>query len=335
MMAQAVALREASSTTRQARSVYGTVGLRADPFPPAPEAGPYVSLDHQVTVLSTIRDWLRSLAADAPGIAVVTGAEGTGKTRLLEQLVLAIADDDRLIGVVPGDGSRRTDAHLLRATIGALGGTPLGRTGLELTNELRTLLDAQRDNPLAPVLLIDDAALTGSQLEILRGVLTRPEPGASPTRAQIVLFGPPALPDRIARRRSLASLVRHVAPLPPLDEARAKTLLEGRVTAMRDAPMGQPFFDDGAVAMLLGAAGGNARRLLELAHAAVREAIATGRPDVDAATAQAVVDGVHHGGAVTQTGARETPVIQTRLLLPEVDPGQATPAGVRRRGRQR
>jgi len=321
------------SATRQASTVYRTVGLRADPFPREPEMGAYVPLDRQGTALATVRDWLRSIAADAPGIAVVAGAEGTGKTRLLEQLVLEIADDDRLIGVVPGDGARRTDVHLLRAAIGALGGTPAGRTGLELTNEVRTLLDAHGTDPLAPVLLIDDAELTGSQLEILRGVLTQPAPGAGSTRVQIVLFGPPALPDRIARRRSLADLVRHVAAIPPLDGAEASALLEGRVATMRDREPADPFFDGGAVTILQEAAAGNTRRLLELAHAAVREAIATGRPKVDRETALAAVGTALHDDASTRRTAPVEPVIQTRLLLPEVDADQSP--GARRRGRQR
>ncbi len=86
-------------------SLYGAVGLLDDPFPRDPQAGSYVPLTRQTTVLAGVRDWLGSTGDGAPGLAVVAGEAGSGKTRLLEQLVLAIADDDRLIVVVPDDGA--------------------------------------------------------------------------------------------------------------------------------------------------------------------------------------------------------------------------------------
>lgn len=334
MSATIIALRKTPS--RPAPGVYAAIGLRGDPFPPDGDNGAYVPLRDQETILAAVRDWLGQ-AGDASGLAVVAGPTGSGKTRLLDRLVQAIADDDRLIGVVPA-GTPRTDADLPRLAIRALGGRPEGRTGLDLTTELRSLLDAQRADLLAPVLLIDDAGLTGSQLEILRGVLAGPGPG-EPTRTQIVLFGPPALPDRIARRRSLAGQARRIETIPPLTERDARTLLAGRVAAMHDpdrvAPA-TPFFSPGAVAILLEAAAANPGRLLELAHAATREAIATGRPHVDEETAQTVVMPNADGRSLAQGIASADPVIQTRLLLPEVvHAAEVTRSDARRRGRQR
>jgi len=331
--------------THRIPTLYGAVGLLDDPFPRDPQAGAYVPLARQTTVLAGIREWLGSTGAGSTGLAVVAGEAGSGKTRLLEQLVLAIADDDRLIGVVPDDGARRTDAHLLRSAIVSLGGTPSGRTGLELTNELRGILAGHREDSLPPVLLIDNAALTGSQLEILRGVLTAPGVGPEPTRVQIVLFGPPALPDRIARRRALAEMTTHVATMPPLDASEARTLLEGRVDAVRDLAVreanAEPFVTDGALNILLEVSGGMAGSLLTLAHAAVREAIATGQQRIETMTAEAVTEMLPaQGGAAHQAkdiSSRERePVIQTRLSLPGVDVAETGAlATVRRRGRQR
>ncbi|MDQ3657605.1 MAG: AAA family ATPase [Chloroflexota bacterium] len=331
------------SSARRAPSVYEAVGLLDDPFPRDPRAGAYVALPQQATVLAGVRAWLALGNRDAVGLAVVAGAAGSGKTRLLEQLVIAIADDDRLIGVVPDEGARRTDASLLRSAIGSLGGTPGGRTGLELTSELREILDAHREDLLPPVLLIDNAALTGSQLEILRGVLTQPARGVGQTRVQIVLFGPPALPDRIARRRSLAELTRYVATMPPLDVDGARTLLDGRIEAVRDpyatlTEHTNPFFDEVALETLLEASGGMPDALLALAHAAVREAIATGRRQVDAVTAQTVTHVLPaQGEAPPQARAISSadPVIQTRLSLPGMNVGEEPAPASRRRGQQR
>lgn len=343
MTAQVMAIRETSPASASRPTIYGAIGLLGDPFPLEPMAGAYVPLTGQAAVLAGVRDWLGSTAGESAGLGVIAGEPGSGKTRLLEQLVLAIADDDRLIGVLPDEGPRRSDAHLLRSAIIALGGNPGGRTGLELTNELRSILDAHREDPLPPVLLIDNAALTGSHLEILRGVLTRPEAGAgqTQTRVQTVLFGPPALPDRIARRRSLADQTRYVAAMPPLDARAAETLLTGRIEAVRDpgrADMG-PLLTDDAPRVLFDASGGNPALLLALAHAAVREAIAFGRSHVNAATARAVADVMPGPGGTAGHVHRTTsaePVIQTRLSLPGVEvAAEPAPPTARRRGQQR
>lgn len=324
--------------TRRAPTLHGAIGLLGDPFPLAPATGAYVPVARQTAVLAGLRAWLSSPGDESLGLAVIAGPAGSGKTRLLEQLVLGIAGDDRLIGVMPAEGTRRTDAHLLRSAIVALGGTPAGRTGLELTTELRAILNAHREDPLPPVLLLDAAELTGPQLEILRGVLTNPAPVPEPTRVQIVLFGPPALPDRIARRQSLAELTRSVAAIPPLELSEAGTLLNGRIEAVRDpdAPRSiliDPFVSERALDILLEVSEGNPGALLALAHAAVREVIATGRRQVDAVTALTVASEAPGATSPARAGATGDPAIQTRLALPGVDEADAS-APARRRQQQ-
>lgn len=326
----------APPTARRPPTPFAALGLRDDPFPRDPLAGAYVPLPGQDAVLDDVRAWLGSDDANAPGLAVIAGESGSGKTRLLQQLVLAIADDDRLIGVAPDDGLRRTDAHLLRTAIVALGGTPAGRTGLELTTELRAILDSHREDPLPPVLLIDNAALTGSQLEILRGVLTNPDLGAPPTRAQVVLAGPTALPDRIARRRSLADLTRRVGTMPPLDRDAARTLLNGRIGAVREPGSMEwdagPLIDEPALGILFDASGGAPGILLALAHAALRETIATARRQVDVGTAWQITRATLDVDEPARPPADAA--IQTRLLLPGVEADAGTVIASRRRGRQ-
>jgi len=341
-MTASVALMTAPSpvvATHRAATVYSAVGLTGNPFPRDPTAGGYVALSQQSAVLNGARAWLASSGAGAPGLAVIAGPAGSGKTRLLEQLVLGIAGDDRLIGVVPAEDGPRSDAHLLRAAIAALGGAPQGRTGLELTTGLRAIFEDHLEDPLPPVLLIDDAALTGSQLEILRGVLTRPAPDPARTRVQIVLFGPLALPDRIARRRSLNGLIQFGATLSPLDVADARALLDGRIAAMHDhgIPAAEPFISEPALEIMLAASGGNPGGLLALAHAAVREVIATGGYGVDAVTAHAVSQAspTTAGSSFPTAVASGDGAIQTRLVLPGVDDASEPATSSRRRRQQR
>ena len=318
-------------------SIYQAIGLHDDPFPRDPDAGIFVELESQMSVLADIREWLDAPVCEEPGLAVVAGPNGAGKTRLLGRLVASLADADRLIGVVPGNGSRRSDAQLLRESIVAIGGAPGGRTGLELTTELRAMLDEHRDNPLPPVVLIDNAALTGSQLEIVRHILTSGTPEALQTRVQIVLFGPPELSDRIARRRALADLTRKTVRLSPLSGSAIASLVTARVESVRD-PEADPLFTPEALRHIGELSQGSPGVALALAHAAVREAIATGRGAVDTivASSAAVAVLAQRGPAPRpRTADDDEGAIQTRLSLPGLDQAAETPPLPRRRGQQR
>lgn len=320
--------------TRREPTIYQAVGLLDDPFSRDLLAGPAVALASQQALLTEVRTWLKSTDADAAGLTVIAGAPGSGRSWLLSQVVAALDEDDRLIGIIPDEGARRSDAQLLKSAIAALGGTPAGRTGLELTTELRTLLDAHRDDELFPVLLIDNAAFTGSQLEIMRGVLGGTAASDDPTHAQIILFGPAELPDRVARRRSLTGLTRHVTRIPPLEVTETATLLNARVAAMRDPDRTQvdPFLTAEAIQVIHEAGAGLPGRILALAHAALREAIATGGRQVDLRVATAVTSEDANQEDTTET---ESSAIQTRLALPGFDEGAESQSVTRRRGRQR
>jgi type II secretory pathway predicted ATPase ExeA len=322
----AIDRRERATTVDAAQpaGLYAPLGLREDPFPIEALAGKWVDLPSQRAPFTTIRDWLLS---GETGLAVVSGAPGAGKTRLLDRLVHATIDaGERLVGVVPDDGARRSDAQLLRASIVALGGTPTGRTGLELTTELRAILATHRDDPAPPALFVDHAALTGSQLELVRAMLTTDEESA---RVQIVLFGPPVLPDRIARRRSLAGTLRQAVALSPLNLAETRTLLETRIAAVREPATDEPLFTPDAIELAWQTAQGVPGMTLQIAHRALREAIATGSDRVGvslvATATAAVASGRGEPGAPNTDGA-----IQTRLTLPGLDDDVP-----RRRGRQR
>ena len=322
-------------------TIYRSIGLSDDPFPLDPLAGAWVPLPDHVRMAATISAWLAAADDAQSGIAVISGDAGSGKTRLLDRLAGTLVDsDDRLLGVVPDDGSRRSDAQLLRAAISALGGTSVGRTGLELTTELRAILTEHRGDALPPVVLIDNAALTGSQLEILRNVLAPIQQDGMPMRVQIVLFGPPELPDRIARRRSLAGFLRDSARFEPLDLGAMGTLLQSRIDAVRDGSViGSPVLSGTAIEIIWQTASGNPGTAIAIAHAAIREVIATRSQVVSASLVQAVV--TNFASQVARAARADSPiapfredVVQTRLSLPGVDEGPEQSPATRRRRRQ-
>ncbi len=311
---------ESSRRLPAASGVYAPLGLRDDPFPRDPLGGAWVDLPSQAASLAPVRSFLEG---DVPGIAIAGGSAGSGKTRLLHQI--AARQHDRLTGIVADDGQRRSDAQLLRATIVALGGRPVGRAGLELASEARALLAARREDARMPVLFVDNAALTGSQLEIVRSLLGQAD---GETRVQIVLFGPPELEDRIARRRSLTRFLRETVSLAPLGFDETRLLLDVRTAAVRTSCHGE-IFTPAAIDTLWQETGGNPGAITNLAHRCLRDAIATGATQVEAGLVSRVAESPEEDPA--RAVAPEGP-IQTRLTLPGLDERATTS---RRRGRQR
>jgi type II secretory pathway predicted ATPase ExeA len=324
-----------SAATAHPSTIYTAMGLRGDPFPADPLAGSWVSIPVRTSALDEITTWLDAEPGTASGIGLVSGAHGSGKTRLFAELVAHLArSEDRLIGVIPDSGERRSDAQVLRSAITAFGGTPRGRTGLELTNELRTLLADHAADTREPVLMIDNAAFGGSQLEILRNVLS-PGPRGDQPRVQVMLFGSPELGDRIARRRSLAGYLQMAVNLAPLDRGGIAQLVEARVAAMRlPGQRPDPLFSPDAITALWQVSGGTIGIVTTVAGLALLDAIALQGRVIEESTVRAIAArlGERMDDPEWARTATDDTVLQTRLSLPGIeDADAATP---RRRGRQ-
>lgn len=291
--------------------------------PVATDRATWVAIPSHVVVLDDLTSWIVDplTSTQGGGLAVVTGEPGSGQTSLLTALAGSLAERPGLVvATVADDGNRRSDALLPRAMIAALGGVPVGRTGRELIAEVRTLMQAWLDAGQRPVILIDNAALGGSQLEIVRMLLL--PAGDEPTAPGplLVLFGPPELSDRIRRRRALAGMVERRHVLPPLDSPEIGALVDGLMAARPDGA--RSLFSGEAIAIVAAWSGGNLARVVRIAGECQREAIARNRREVDGTIARDIVSSLGDSGGAVPTDAMAADVVQTRLELgfPGPDP---------------
>jgi type II secretory pathway predicted ATPase ExeA len=290
-------------------TVFSALGLIANPFPDDPGAGPFIATAAQATVLDALRHWWNE--AGTGQLAIVTGEAGSGRTRtLIEFRAVVAGNNGTRVAVLPDPASRRSDAQLLKDAIAAFEAEPLARTGLELQQEFRRRITGIAESGQRPLLLVDGANLAGSQLEILRGLLTGSPLG-------VVLFGDSDLVDRVARRRSLAAFVTYTGMIEPFTVKETTRLIGDRIAhANGDRNLLEP----DALRAIANLAGGNPRAIVRLTHAALLETIARGQTRVDhAAVQQAAL--IANSAPAHRTNEEEEGdlVIQTRIQLPGLD----------------
>ena len=288
------------------------LGLRTDPFPASPQSGTFLSNVAHFAVLNTFERWMT--ASTAAPLALVTGPEGSGKTRLLHEIGRVVAGNNvTRPGIIAGDGTRRTDIQLLRRIIHALDGTPAGRTGLQLQAEARALFAQVNDQGKYPLLLIDDANFTGSQLEIVRSLLS-----GEPVR--MVLFGEPDLADRVQRRQSLQALTGLNEQIVPLTTEEALAFIRQGIDAVRlDRSESQHIIEEVALAMIARQSGGNIGNIGRMMRAVLEESLLHNRV-IDTGLVQQVLanlpEPAHTANApATPPRAMRDSAVQTRIPL--------------------
>jgi type II secretory pathway predicted ATPase ExeA len=253
-------------------SVFASLGLIANPFPNDPGAGPFIEAANHTTALDQLTTWWSDPAGGS--LAVVTGESGSGKSRVLIEFRNVVANDNTTtIAVLVDRGQRRSDAQLLRDIVSAFGGAPNGRTGLELQGEVRQQVLGIAEAGDRSLVLIDAANFSGSQLEILRSLLTD-----SPAR--VVLFGAPDLPDRIIRRRSLAAFVGLAVQIDPIGTEELIEIIRQRIAA-NQSPTSDLEIQPNALTAVATLANGNPGIANHLMHATLIEALASGRHSID------------------------------------------------------
>lgn len=305
-------------------SIFSSLGFVSSPFPDDPAAGPWTATDSQSILLDLLTDWWDEEPAGS--LALVTGSPGSGKTRSMLELHHVVARNNGTKVVVVGDkGSKRSDAQILREIVSAMGGIPAGRTGLELLGEVRRGFEVVVAAGQRPLVLIDSANFAGSQLEIMRSLLT--DSGAS-----IVLFGNPDLRDRVGRRQSLAALVGFASSLEPFDRMEIIAMIEDRLTASRVANR-EPMFriEDEAYEILNDLVSGNPGAAIDLMRTVLIDCLALNRMVVDAAAVQRAHESTRDPAERPGTGPAMDVVVQTRFVLPGFE--QDAPPGPDRRRR--
>jgi type II secretory pathway predicted ATPase ExeA len=310
---------------------YRHFGLERDPF--LDTADPHF---YRTTPgLMRARDRLVSGVLESRGLQAVVGEPGTGKTSLMAQLERELLgrDEVRLGKILDPSFSNETEFLLGVARSFGLALPP--RSPAALKNALKNYLyDAAVLDGLTLALLVDEAQNgTDEVFEVLRLLLNYDVPQRK--LLNVVLFGQTELRARIEARRNLADRVDEWIALEPLDLAEARALVGHRVARAGGAD--DAVFDDDALDVVVGAAGGTPRRLLTLAHATLREAAAYGRPRATRTDAEAAARarGLTVPARPVPVAAPIPPPVaapapppapeQTPALQPESPPGQ-TPA---------
>ena len=314
--------------------------LSVDPFAPSNDPALFVPTLGHADGLARLRQAIRR----GPGLALVTGGEGSGKSMLAAALVRSLGVDrpsdwdgvaagtlgggeDYVVGTIADPSLCRTDVQFLRAILGQFGVPTSGRTGLDLLTRFQRALTGDDAKGVTvdgtPLLVIDDAGtLAGSQLEIIRSVLAFGDV-AGPRGPRIVLLGRPELTDKVGRKRNLASRVTMTHALNPLNEEDTAALLTRRLAVAGDDTGGGtwPRFSPAAVVAIAERTGGVPAEILRAASVAVSLATRSGRATVEASTVAAALPAAVTGADVVLAGhgSAGTPgvanALQTRLAF--------------------
>jgi type II secretory pathway predicted ATPase ExeA len=214
------------------------------------------------------------------GLSVVVGDAGLGKSLLLDVCLDDLALRHTVV-VVRDPREVRTDTQLLKAIIAQAGAKPSGRSGIAMMGDLHelTLALLRRERPLR--ILIDDAEqLSGSQLELIRTILSNVLPASG--AIGVILFGKPALVDKIDRRQALAAQVEMRHSLNPFCRKDTAGMVRHRAKELSDAPLGRYHFSEDALQLIHTRARGNPAQILQAMSLSISRARAQQRTTIDA-----------------------------------------------------
>jgi type II secretory pathway predicted ATPase ExeA len=215
------------------------------------------------------------------GLSVVVGDTGLGKSLLLDVCLDDLALRHTVV-VIRDPREIRTDTQLLKAIIAQAGAIASGRSGIALMGDLQelTLALLRRERPLR--VLIDDAEqLSGSQLELIRTILSNVAPASG--AIGVILFGKPALVDKIDRRRGLAMQVEMRHTLNPFCRKDTAGMIRHRARELGDSPLSRFHFSEDALNVIHTRARGNPTQILQAMSLSIGRARTLQRTTIDAA----------------------------------------------------
>lgn len=326
-------LRMANGLITEPAAFFARAGFSSDPFPEEPARGTFAATSVHEPARAQLLQWVNDLAVTLnreERLGVITGEDGTGKTRLLAAVEDTLTSDRRLHVVsLPDVPSHRTDAQLLKALLIALGGKPAGRTGLELRGEVRDILRVLQHGGSHVGLLMDDADFKGSQLELVRNLLR----DAEGTGLWIILAGTPDLHDRLIRRRSLRGLLGPVISLEALGQTDTDLLLTGRIDAVRTLNAPEEVFAPDVRAEIHRWSAGNPGQVIRAARAALLLMMEQGERTVSLSSARHAMRALtisDANDARSEVAAAVGSPIQTRMDLLDEQPSGASSATTQR-----
>ncbi|WP_058615934.1 AAA family ATPase [Tepidimonas taiwanensis] len=274
-------------------------GLRQPPFDITPDPRFFFVGGQRGALLEGIAH----AVFDTPGIILVIGEVGSGKTMLCRMLAQRLRDQCTLIYLAnPSFGPQ----EILRGIAADLGLTPEAGEPLPLALQ-RALLELHARGRQA-VLLIDEAqAMPPESIEEVK-LLSNLETGDRKL-LQIILFGQPELDDLLSqpRLRQVRDRVVHRFAIPPLPPEDASRYLDHRLACAGSA--GAELFDTDARRLLVTRAQGSVRRLNILADQSLLAAYAAGASRVQREHVDKVLRTNQPGNATAPSGT----VSATRL----------------------
>jgi len=250
------------------------------------------------------------------GLSVVVGDAGLGKSLLLDVCLDDLALRHTVV-VIRDPAEIRTDTQLLKAIISQAGARPSGRSGIALMGDLHelTLALMRRERPLR--VLIDDAEqLTGSQLELVRTILSNVSPASG--AIGVILFGKPALIDKIDRRQGLAMQVEMQHTLNPFCRKDTAGMVRHRAKELGDSPLARHHFSEDALDLVHTRARGNPAQILQAMSLSIGRARSLQRSTIDSGL---VLDAI---SSPRQTGVQQ----RFPFDIFAAQPGETPPAPV-------
>ncbi len=214
------------------------------------------------------------------GLSVVVGESGLGKSLLLDVCLDDVALRHTAV-VIRDPREIRTDTQLLKAIIAQAGATASGRSGIALMGDLHelTLTLLRRERPLR--ILIDDAEqLSSSQLELIRTILSNVVPASG--AIGVILFGKPALIDKIDRRQALAAQIEMRHTLNPFCRKDTAGMVRHRAKELGDSPLARYHFSEDALNLIHTRARGNPTQILQAMSLGIARARTLQRTTIDA-----------------------------------------------------
>jgi len=270
---------------------YRHFGLRRDPFAPAPDdpAMCYPALGHADCAAR-----LTLALTEGHGLALVFGEAGYGKTAIIAALLHTLGCDGGecaspryALARIAHPRAYRADVPFLRALLAHYGLPSEGRTGGECLHRLRQFFAALSPTGRRALLVIDDGHdLTGTQLELLRLMLTC-DPPAAPA-IDIAVFARRALAHRIGHKPGLARCVTTEHWLNPLNRRDTAGLIAHRLT-VAGLPAGASLFTESAIAAIHAASGGVPGAIIAGCARCLTEAVFRDHAVMDAPLVEAVM----------------------------------------------